>query len=355
MSQRHLLPLEELLRAKSTQKHDFPQMEVDYFDRYIAILNELELKVYPKIDAGLAAFSGLTNGLPGYYTAHDKNHFNEVVRYAGQLLGLNGTSQSVISEKLRPYEIFILLVAIRIHDAGNIYGREGHERGCYRILTEAISAPGENAEKKEIANIARAHGGRVTEDDKDTIFVLGEEKSLVATPFRPRLLAAIVRFADEICETSNRSAEILLSSGKLPAHSEIYHAYANSIVSVVVKNNPVSVDIEYQVSKSTISRKWGCEPRKTKQGDVAELLLIEEILDRLEKMDRERRYCNRFSRDLYFVDSIRAKINVVNDDLDIIDEISIPSLEDSGYPESSKIRLKEQLAKYCSVDYASGL
>ena len=355
MTQRHLLPLEKLLQEKSAQRDEFPQMEVDYFSRYLSILDELDLKVYKNIDAGLAANSDPTNGRPGYYTAHDKNHFNEVVRYAGQLLGLGGSTSPAPFEMLKPYEIYVLLVAIRIHDAGNIYGREGHEKGCFRILTEAINVPGEATEKKDIANIARAHGGRTSEDDKDTIVALDEKKSSVTTSFRPRLLASIVRFADEICETSNRACDILLSSGNLPVHSEIYHAYAKSIVSVVVKNNPTTVEIDYMVKKEAISKKWGCESRKTEQGEITEILLIEEILNRLEKMDRERRYCNRFSRGLYSVESIRAKIDVVNSELDIIDQITIPPLEDSGYPEGSKTALRERLAHYCRVDYANGL
>lgn len=355
MTNRHLLPLEELLKEKSHRRSDFPQMEVDYFERYISILNELDSKVYSKIDAGLAANSGVVNGMPGYYTAHDKNHFNEVIRYAGQLLGVSENNQFSSYEKLKPFEIYILLVAIRIHDAGNIYGRDGHEKGCYRILTEAIQVPGDLAEKKEIANIARAHGGRVSPDDKDTIGVLGESKALTTASYRPRLLASIVRFADEICETNNRASEILLNAGKLPKHSEIYHAYAKSIVSVIVKNNPLSIDIEYQVERNAIKKRWGCEPRETKEGTVNDFLLIEEIFDRLEKMDRERKYCNRFSRALYSVESIRAKLDIVDEEYEVIAQIPIPPLEDNGYPENSKTRLKEQLAKYCTEDFGRDL
>ena len=125
-------------------------------------------------------------------------------------------------------------------------------------------------------------------------------------------------------------------------------------MSVVVKNKPLSIEIVYMANKNDISKKWGCEPRKASGGDVTDFLLIEEILERLEKMDRERKYCNRFSRDLYSVASIRAKIDVVNDELDILDEIAIPTLEDLGYPEHGK-RLKEQLARYCTIDYARSL
>lgn len=356
MTQRHLLPLEELLKERSKIKDAFPQMEVDYFDRYISILNELELKVYNKIDAGLSANSGLTDGLPGYYTAHDKNHFNEVIRYAGNLLGVTRGDLSGF-DKLSPYEIYILLVAIRVHDAGNIYGREGHERGCYRILTEAINAPGELAEKREIAKIARAHGGRLDNKSKDTIAALDPSFEFINTTFRPRLIASIVRFADEVCETSNRAADILLSSGSLPHHSEIYHAYAKSIASATVKTNPHSIHLTFQVNLESISKRWGCENRTIDGIKTNSSLLIPEILDRLDKMDCERRYCNRFSRDIYSVESIRAKIQVVADDHDttIIDQIPIPILEDSGYPDSNKAPLREQLKNYCDITYSSTL
>lgn len=357
MNDRHLLPLEELLKERSKLKDSFPQMEVDYFDRYISILNELELKVYNKIDAGLAANTPPTNGVPGYYTAHDRNHFNEVVRYAGCLLGLN-RSTLVSFNRLDPYEIFILLVSIRIHDAGNIYGRDGHEKNCYKILTEAISVPGELAEKREIAKIARAHGGRVDNNSKDTIASLSARLAFVNTSYRPRLLASILRFADEICETNNRAADILLSSGRLPHHSEIYHTYAKSIESVEVKNNPISIHLNYVVNLENISRTWGCEDREIEGGNKTNsTLLITEILDRLDKMDRERRYCNRFSREIYFVESIRAKIQVIDDSdySNLITEIAIPPLEDSGYPDSRKSPLREQLKHFCSLNYSKTL
>lgn len=351
MTSNNLLFLESLLFELSSKKESFPNMNINYYNNYIATLSELKLKIYNKIDAALSVQTATVDGLPGFFTAHDESHFDEVVRYAGLLLkGCKDLSDDEDRRYgLEPYEVFVLLIAIRIHDIGNLYGREGHERACFRIYNNDISVPGESAEKKEISKIAQAHGGRTAEGDKDTISKLAVTKS----KFRPRLLAAIVRFADEICENSNRASSILLRTGSLPHHSQIYHAYASSIVSVDVKYNPLHIAIEYQININDIENKKGCEPRGDGLNKVSEVSVLEEIFDRLDKMNLERVYCNRFSRELFTVDSIKAVINIVNDELDILDCISIV-LEDEGYPKVNSDSLKVKNANYLTAEYVRG-
>lgn len=325
-----LLPLEKELQRVASQKEKFPEMSGSYFDLYVGLVQYLKKEIYPSIDSALATISKEN----GFYTTHNEGHFDEVIRYAGLLLGIDG--KDGCDTKLDPYELYQLLVAIRIHDAGNIYGRDDHEKHCFRILRECTASGNDDAEKKIIANIAKAHGGETIVGSKDTINELAQQEHIGPLLIRPRLLASIVRFADEICENRSRAANHLLESGKLPKHSEIYHKYAASI-----KGNHVAagrITLKYQITVQDALKKWEYK----KNGKICDAYLVDVIYDRIEKMDRERKYCNRYSRDVYSVGSIRASIQVVDDQCDEIEVIPIPELNDAGYPEddSSYVRLK---------------
>ncbi len=109
----NLLPLEKKLESFATSmQHKFADQHVNYFRRYTTLLDNLRRHIYPHINAGLSSLSKS----PGLYTDHGERHFDEVVRYAGLIL------EGV--EDLEPFELYVLLCAIRIHDAGNVDGRE---------------------------------------------------------------------------------------------------------------------------------------------------------------------------------------------------------------------------------------
>ena len=164
----HLHPLEKVFeRMAGTHRSSFPNTTIDYCVLYKGLVQHLRSNIYKDVDAGLAA-NTIEHGL---YTAHNSEHFDEVVLYAGELLGVKDGSEDV--KNLSPYELYVLLVAIRVHDAGNIHGREEHERKCFTVLRNCGAASGDDdAEKKIIGSIAQAHGGKTPAGDKDTIGAL---------------------------------------------------------------------------------------------------------------------------------------------------------------------------------------
>lgn len=342
----HLHPLEKVFeRLASTNRSSFPNTTIDYCVLYKALVQHLRSNIYKDVDAGLAA----NTPEHGLYTAHNSEHFDEVVLYAGELLGVKDGSEDV---KLSPYELYVLLVAIRIHDAGNIHGREEHEKKCFTVLRNCGAASGEDdAEKKIIGSIAQAHGGKTPSGDKDTIGALEQTYGISRHPIRQRLIAAIVRFADEICESRRRASNYLLQHGMVPKHSELFHRYAASITESSVTVADRRISLRYTVKLSDAVQAWGCAV----SGDKTESFLIDEILERLQKMDRERKYCNRFSREIYTIDEIRASIDVVDDDYDLAYQISVPDLFDFGYPDGNGDHLKKKLAQFCGPDFWKSL
>jgi hypothetical protein len=295
-----LLPLERLLLERSKVQSEQPFLQADLFTRYEACLSFLRANIYPSIDAGLAALSQED----GIFTLHGPDHFDEVVRYAGLLLNV----QDDVTVNLSAYEIFALLVAIRIHDAGNMYGREHHERRAYQILASMGSAVFKDQfEIRNIAGIAGAHGGVTPDGSKDTISQLRERETYGVVELRPRLIAAVVRFADEICENRTRAAEVLLDTNSLPAHNEVFHKYASVIKSVVPEPKERRVRIAYDLFVEDVLRKWG---KGKINSSVQKVYLLEEIFSRLEKMFREREYCRRFMREVCDIEHVNATIEI---------------------------------------------
>lgn len=342
----HLLPLEKALQKLSENPSCFPNAKINYFIQYQGLLQHLKASVYEHIDAGLSA----NTPEHGLYTAHNSEHFDEVVLYAGELLGV--TEDGTGDLGLKPYELYVLLVAIRVHDAGNIHGREDHEKKCFFVLRNCGAAAGEDdAEKKIIGNIAQAHGGKTANGDKDTIRTLNQSIGISRLSIRARLIASILRFSDEICESRRRANNYLIKYGNMPKHSELFHRYAASITESSISLPDRRISLKYTINLKDAIRPWGCAI----SGEKTESFLVDEILERLEKMDRERRYCNIFSREIYTIDSIRASIDIVNDDYETIHQIPIPELLDAGYPESNGGQLKTSLAKYCGPEYWKAL
>lgn len=316
-----LLPLEYWLKEKSKDQNSFPHCTSNQFERYQQIKGYCEREVYKWIGSGTSAED------QGIYTDHSIDHFNAVIKYAGKLVGVEDYEVREIS--LRPYEVFVMLVSILLHDAGNIFGRKEHEKRPLQIFKGMGKAlcPDE-FEARPIAKIAEVHGGKALDEKggetKDTIrnSNLDEETGYQSISFRPRLVASLVRFADEICEDRSRAARFLIENDALPPKSEVYHHYANSISSVDVDLDSKCINIKYELDKMDVIKKKG------KDGDY--IYLIDEINSRLEKMFCELCYCKAFMYEVVTIVKIRATIIIYDGD----DEASreVLELKEDGYP-----------------------
>jgi len=343
-------PLELWLQDKCKEGKYFPDNSTKYFDRYKVIKGFLNDHVYKFIGAATSAED------QGVYTDHSIDHFNLVIKYAGELLGLQVEGELPIQNQkigLNPYEVFITLVSILLHDAGNVRGRAGHEKRPFKMfISMGVAAYNDEMEARTIAKVARAHGGHIgtvhSPKDKDTIrgLKLDISSAYGSTQYRPRLIAALVRFADEICETKNRASRFMIAHDCLPQQSEIYHHYANSITSVIVDLPSRNISILYETTRSNVTKKYG--KNKDKQ------YLIDEINCRLEKMFSELRYCQTFMYEVVLIERIRATVKIYEDsdnNSDGIDDhmplrIETFELVESGYPKSG-YSFKKNHPKWC--------
>lgn len=320
--------LEELLKEKATEHaDDFPRVANDhnYYSQYVTFSNYMYHHVHPEVNAGAMIEDG------GLLTDHGPEHIKTVIERAGYLLSRSNNKSNALSG----YEIYILLCAIHMHDVGNLYGRKSHEKLSAEILNQVELLLGENtSEKKVIQRIAQAHGGNV-EGDKDTISFLDEDTKMHSKPIRHRLLAAILRFADELADDISRASRFLNKQGLIPKEAQIYHEYASSLHSVSIDPNYKSIDLLFEIKSTNCIVKF--------EKDNLDKFLLDEVFERTDKTFMELIYCNRFMRPLVDLEVINIKIDINDPDNKYREPIYTINyrLEEKGYPSKDHKHISE--------------
>jgi len=269
---------------------------------------------------------------------HGLEHIKTVIERASQILD-NGNNSD-----LNPREIFLLLNAIQVHDLGNFYGRVGHEQKITEAIGEGLSPIlFDSTEVRYIKSIAQVHGGKIKykdgSEDKNTIHGIKEEIVSDGYKIRQRVLASILRFADELADDKNRADTKLLNQGLVPRGSEIYHAYSTCLDTVRIDHIQKSVELHFKVPKDYLLKTFG----KVVKNRVVRRYVIDEIFERVVKMHYERIYCSKFWRNTIDIEKIWAQIEFYSthdEDVLNMDELLIHpditfTLHDSEYPSNT--------------------
>lgn len=290
--------------------------KLNYYANYVTFANYLKMHIHPHV----TQVAMLKDG--GYLTDHGPDHIATVIQRASDLLDLDNR------EELKGYEIFLLLCAIQIHDAGHIIGgRQHHEQNGKELLAHLTN---DRIEKIYINDIAKVHGGALDNGEKDTISSIDIESSYQSINIRLQFLAALLRFADELSDDDSRSSRYLLLSGGLPESSQIYHAYADALKSVNVIGREVK--LSFVVEAAGVTRTYG-KGNKDEKGQpvVDQVYLLDEIYARTFKMFRECIYCMRFF-------PLAIQIKVISVEIKVYDGYKVVGspvryqLSESGYP-----------------------
>lgn len=257
---------------------------------------------------------------------HGPGHIDTVISRASYLVSCTSCS-------LNPYEVYILLCCIQLHDVGNIFGRYKHEIKAVDIMRAAEGICGrDQIEAIKIRNIAESHGGRTNNGDKDKISGLQPMEEMFYGSIRPQLLASILRYADELADDKTRAHRTLLKNGSLPVKSEVYHAYAMCLESVKVNHLESGINLNFHLPKEFLSRKFG---KINENGALKKVYLLDEIYERVLKMHYERVYCMRFSKNSIELANLFVSIEFYDKTLnDVFPKISF-TLSENGYPSNN--------------------
>jgi hypothetical protein len=274
---------------------------------------------------------------------HGKGHVESVISRASDLANCIIDKEN----KLSPFEIFILLCAIQIHDIGNMYGRDDHttsfENDFKRYAKESFIS--DSVLIKCIFNTAKVHSGKIS-GNSDTIEAAGlrYKTTILQRDIRQRLLAAILRFADELADDNTRALDIDIL--EIPEHSKIYHAYSNSLQTVKIEKvgneNVYFVKLCYFMS---IQEAFCGYKKMIRESDGSyisvSLPLIREIIERTKKMECERRYCSRYFLPYIILKHIMVEIEIDLGSLESSKRI-VYTLEETGYP-NENIKLSQDI------------
>ena len=312
------------------KRTDFPD-GFDFLLYYKNIEQYFNTNVHPNVNQG-----AVLNG-DGVLTDHGVKHVEMVMNRAYMII-------SKRIENISGFELFILLVAIHLHDVGNIYGRNDHEKQIMDVMLKYLEQHKMDMPLvKEIVKIAMAHSGDY-KGSKDTIYlILEKESSILGKQIRPRLIGSLLRFADEISEDKTRATIFLLDSGELPKGNEIYHHYSMAL-------DPISyigstLIFNYHLLPDDTKRKFG----KMENNDVKRMYLYDEILIRMVKTLKELEYCRLYSWGFIDIDSISIKIDITkNEELAPVFEDNI-RLHLQGYPLKRGVRIEDLVEKPLKV------
>lgn len=313
---------------------------------YLSIYNILKInfdtQIHPEIKTKILEIEK-----SGYYNDHGIDHIKMVVDRVSRLINqltptfLKSNSGFYIS----PYEIFILLVAINLHDAGHlIASRKEHARKGLELLSRFDKGDLlDSSEKKIIGEIAKSHGGK-----EDPIGRLPEELSVSHRTIRPQFLAALLRLGDELAEDKTRASTLLLRlkdqkkedySTVIEPTSEIFHRFSASLDSIDISGKEIT--LHFYIHEEQLSSLYPIVINKENK----EKYLLDEIYARTMKTFTETLYCNRYFPETLRLNTVKVEIHLLTEYHEDIQEPIKFVLRESGYP----MMQNEDIFELCKV------
>ena len=309
--------LQEIKAEFGRNKNSFPRGgALDYPTVIAGWIGQLEAFLLPYVTSGAIAADGA-----GHLTMHDREHVARVRQVASNLIA---ESNSI---DLTHFELTLLLVAVYLHDIGNVLGRSGHERQIHQTLTAAgTKLPIDQVEYATAKQIAGVHGGTVA-GSKDTISTLPEKSAVSSKHVRLRLLAAILRLADELADDPARANRVQLAAGKLPPGAEVYHVVALGLHSQMHDVDTREITLTFSFNDPELfKRLLGKKEERVH--------LLDEIYDRSMKTFNEARYCSRFMRPYMEFERVKVDIMIFNEHFEQLHHI-VYTIAEHGYGERS--------------------
>lgn len=294
----------------------------DYVSIYKTLKQKLDKQIHPEVKVKMKEYHS-----DDYYNDHGVDHIKMVIERVSKIIECLNPTYSRINQKdkyyISPYEIFILLMSIQIHDAGHVLGRRKEHAGKAKALLskldlgEQLTAP----EKKIIGDIAKSHGGT-----DNPIGKLQSSFDLTHENIRPQFLASLLRLADELAEDTSRASRFLIDNDQISETSEIYHQYSLCVNSVRISGKEISM--KFYLNEETSTKLF---KKETKDGKV-EMYLIDEIYERTMKTFTETLYCARFLPENCRFNSLKITIFIDDKEHESMIEPIAFELKETGYP-----------------------
>lgn len=217
-------------------------------------------------------------------TDHGEKHVANVLENARLLLGIQDSTNSDWN-LLNPIELYLLCMTALFHDVGNLFGRNRHNHNIAQIHGAVFNGLFEEEDEKlSVIMAARAHcGTSLTDGSKDTLKELGT-MYVYGKTVRLQIIAAIIRFADELAEGPQRTSNFLIENKIFSTDSIKFHDYAR-MVRVNIDKQSERIALSYHINLGSCR---GDGELSTNLTELENRLKL--IYSRITKLDQERRY-----------------------------------------------------------------
>ena len=264
-------PMERQLKSKLGEEWEQDRAD-EIFADYVTARQKLTKDVLPEI-----------KGVEPSLTDHGPVHIRNVLDNVDFLIPSG-------SHNFSGTELYCLCLGVLFHDVGNLEGRDKHNLRVAQFYDHVRGGTQEwNHEKYLITRAAQAHTGKCRAGTNDTLKDVPEREHLFGKPVRLRVIAAIIRFADELAEGPQRTSEFMRRHERYEPSSQLFHDYA-SITQVCIDRNNNRIALTYSIDLP--ADKPAEEVLAHTRG------LLELTYRRILKLDQERRYARFYAREL---------------------------------------------------------
>ena len=293
-----------------------------YLAKFRALESHFFEYIHPQVDGGLIA-DGLRSvkdeELPNVMTIHGSRHIRDVVESLDKI-GLS-IKRKPGATPLSPLEAYILLCAAHLHDAGNIGGRAEHSERSGEIIKQHPDLFYDTETRHNIFDIARVHGGKSPKFGRDTFREISSDNF---TSPRLRLLAAILRIADELSENSERVPAELVERLAVSPESNLAYRYSQCFRRFELQNDTLNVQLRVQPEQHEFVTEIDGEYRS----------FFEHLEYKIDVIENEARYCAQYGRPDFDIRRIQFTVEYFADKFpSVATKVSKLALDlDHGYP-----------------------
>jgi pyrimidine-nucleoside phosphorylase len=225
---------------------------------------------------------------------HGPGHIERVLQIVEKLVGANPEAV------LGAHELYLTLMAVIYHDVGIIQKRDGHGDLSAAIVLAENQVELTTADKDVISKAVASHSS--SKDIREVCAELLDEEPIEGQTVRPKVIAALVRIADELDEDQRRARDFIQDLAAIPDSSRFFWRFCQCISGLDIRQDKLEIIMGVRFEADDIDR-------FLPEGKDATLLpFVVRFARKLAKINRERRTVNEFLPDELRYGRIRVMV-----------------------------------------------
>jgi hypothetical protein len=212
---------------------------------------------------------------------HGPSHIERVLEKFDQLIDGNTAHPA----PLRPYELFLAMLSILYHDIGMLRGRAGHADASGLLVGEERNEYLIDIRDRDVISVAVVSHSS-SKDIAEETAGFAEEELIGGQSVRPRVIAALVRLADELDEDFRRADPDLQRRLNVPEESRFFWEFCQRISGIKPDLISRNINIDVRFDADDVGR------NVVVNGQVIPFIVA--FGDKLAKINKERKTVNSF-------------------------------------------------------------